>query len=224
MKKSRCERFLNWKFDLPNEAISVAISLVRQTNFQSKRFTTRRAVRLLAASCVARALQIAADMLGACNSAIHPKFAVARVVLISRQLLILAALFLAVGLCHAEPQFPVGTIIRGFDLPQTNKEGKISSRIRGAEAMIMSANQILVRKLEIEVYENNSSEPTTRILSPECFYWRMENKLTTDHNIEVHHPGMTITAKAMEWNVKQSRGTFRQNVKVVIQSGADQKK
>ncbi|MFH1067618.1 MAG: hypothetical protein V1746_06925 [bacterium] len=134
------------------------------------------------------------------------------------------AWLLASGVCLAEPQFPIGTIIRGFDLPQTNEEGKISSRIHGAEAMVMSANQILIRKLEIEVYEDDSGKPTTRILSPECFYWRMENKLTTDNNIEVRRPGMTVTAKTMEWDVKQSKGTFRRNIKVVVQPGAYQKK
>lgn len=134
-----------------------------------------------------------------------------------------AALFWVISFCYAEPQFPIGTIIRGFDLPQTNEEGKISSRIRGEEAMVMSANQILIRKLEIEVYENGSDKPTTTILSPECFYWRMENKLTTDNNIEVRRPGMTVTAKAMEWDIKQSKGTFRRNIKVIVQPQTYQK-
>ncbi|MFZ5807410.1 MAG: hypothetical protein ACOY3I_09430 [Verrucomicrobiota bacterium] len=122
------------------------------------------------------------------------------------------------GISRAETQFTVGSIIRGFEMPQVGSDGKLRTKIRGEEALVMSANQIRIKNLFIEIYDE-TEQPTTGILSPECIYWRMEDKLTAEKNIEVKRPGMLITAQNMEWHMGESKGAFRNNVKVIVQPG-----
>jgi hypothetical protein len=119
---------------------------------------------------------------------------------------------------RAQMQFTVGSIIRGFELPQTDARGKLRTKIRGEEALVISANQIRINGLMIEIYDENEIV-TTSIRSTDCTYWRMENKLTTDKDIEVRHQGMNMTAHAMEWELRDSKGSFRENVKVTLQPG-----
>lgn len=119
---------------------------------------------------------------------------------------------------RAETQFAIGSIIRGFEVPQTDSHGKLRSKIRGKEALVMSANQIHIKDLVIEVY-NDNEQIDTSIRSDECTYWKMENKLTTDKDIEVHRQGMVIKADGMEWELGDAKGIFRKNVKVILQPG-----
>jgi hypothetical protein len=117
----------------------------------------------------------------------------------------------------ADPQFSIGSIIRGFELPQSDSQGNLRVLIKGQEATVLSANQIRINGLAVELYENGQSE--TRITSPESVFWRVENKLTTDKAIEVKRNNLTITARSIDWDLKEGRGTFRDGVQVVVNAG-----
>ena len=130
--------------------------------------------------------------------------------------LFLACVFLmCIGnIAHAETQFSIGSIIRGFELPQMDEQGNLRSKIKGSEAIVISANQIRIKELFIELYDGGKA--STRIKSPDCVFWRLENRLTTDQAIEVARDGMIIKAKGMDWSLKENQGIFRQNVQVTI--------
>ena len=125
----------------------------------------------------------------------------------------------SLSFCVAQDsQFSIGSIIRGFELPQTDADGNVKSKIRGDEALIISANEIRIKGLTIELF--NEGQAGTVITAPECVFWKMENKLTTDHLIKIKRQGMTLTAKGMDWHLADSRGNFRNQVRVVVQSGS----
>lgn len=87
-------------------------------------------------------------------------------------------------------------------------------KVAGDRAIIMTPNRTEVHDLRIDIYKEGRVNLTVR--SPKSDYWRLENRLTTDHGVEIVWPGLTVTAKSMEWNLYQSQGTLRDGVRVVI--------
>jgi hypothetical protein len=114
----------------------------------------------------------------------------------------------------AQADFAIGAIIKGFELPQRDKEGVIKMKIFGKEATVMSLSRIKVRGLNIDFY--NKGLPETKISSDESDYWREEGRLTSSNNVRIEHPAFTLTSKTMDWEINAERGTFQENVKLVI--------
>lgn len=130
------------------------------------------------------------------------------------------ALVLAAGVAAAQTKFAIGSIIRGFELPQNGPDGRLQSRIRGREAIVISDSQIRIHGLEIEIFRENNAN--IKILSDESVYWTKEGRLTTDKMIEIDRPGMKIRAKGMVWEMAEAKGVLQDDVKVTVQSGSFQ--
>ncbi|MGF1678492.1 MAG: hypothetical protein ACFCUX_04785 [Candidatus Methylacidiphilales bacterium] len=114
----------------------------------------------------------------------------------------------------AQTDFSIGSIIKKFELPQRDKEGNLLLTILGREATVISRNRIKVDDLKIELYRNGKTEST--IQSPVCDYWREEEKLTTESGVTVTHPEFTLTSRKMEWELRESRGDFKDQVRLEI--------
>jgi len=116
-----------------------------------------------------------------------------------------------------DSQFAIGSIIRGFELPQTDADGNLKSKIRGDEALVVSANEVRIKGLTIELYTDD--QVSTTITAQECTFWRMENRLTTDQSVRIKRTGLTLNAKGMDWHLTNSQGIFRNQVRVAVHSG-----
>jgi lipopolysaccharide export system protein LptC len=114
----------------------------------------------------------------------------------------------------AQSDLAVGAVIRGFEVPKRDKDGNMQFRITGDKAIIMTPNRTEVHDLRIDIFKEGKINLTVR--SPKSDYWRMENRLTSDHHVEIIWPGVTVTAKHMEWDLANSKGNLRENVRVVI--------
>jgi len=137
------------------------------------------------------------------------------------QLLACALVLLAAsGPVYGQAEFVVGSIIKNFELPQTDKNtGQLKMKIMGKEAIVMSPNRIQLKKLEIDLYKQGAIE--TRIFSAQCDYWHKEKRLTSSDTVTVKHPRLEVTADTMSWDLNSSVGTFKENVRVVIQRGEE---
>ena len=71
----------------------------------------------------------------------------------------LALVFLLAGsgLLIAQSDFAIGSIIKGFELPQRDKEGNLQLKIFGKEALVMSKNRIRVHGLTIDIYSGGKA-------------------------------------------------------------------
>ncbi|MDR2462597.1 MAG: hypothetical protein LBD30_02315 [Verrucomicrobiales bacterium] len=123
---------------------------------------------------------------------------------------ILVALSLAVSLPGQEAQFAIGSIIKQFELPQRDSEGKLQSTIFGGEAVVMSQNRIRVRDLKIDIAGG------TELSSPESDFWSEEKRLTSSSGVTVVQAEFTLRSEKMDWDIKNSRGVFTKRVRVVI--------
>jgi hypothetical protein len=118
-----------------------------------------------------------------------------------------------------DAQFAIGSIIKQFELPQRDKEGKMQSTIYGKEATVMSQNRIRVRDLKINIF--NGDNIGTKLSSPESDFWSEERRLTTSNGVTVVQPEFTLTSVNMDWDLKNSKGVFSKRVRVVITQKGD---
>ncbi|MDD5261702.1 MAG: hypothetical protein PHD76_07615 [Methylacidiphilales bacterium] len=118
------------------------------------------------------------------------------------------------GLAFGQTDFAVGSIIKGFELPQRDKQGNLQLKIFGKEATVMSKNRIQVHGLSIDIYSGGKAG--TKMTSDECDYWSEEKRLTSNNGVKVVQPSFVLTAKNMDWDLQGSRGIFKENVLVVI--------
>lgn len=129
----------------------------------------------------------------------------------------LSCTFPLVGRAENGPDFPIGSVIQNFALPQADASGKKTALVRGKRATVVSPNQLKIEELDVDLY-NAEGKPETTITATRCDFWRKENRLTTDTGILVKKPTLMVSANGMDWNVADSCGTLYTRVRVVLTS------
>jgi len=115
------------------------------------------------------------------------------------------------------PEFPIGSVIQNFSLPQTDSSGRQTALVKGKRATVVSPNQLKIEDLNVELY-NSEGKAETVITATRSDFWRKENKLTSDSGILVKRPTLLISANGIDWNVAESSGTLYTRVRVVLSS------
>jgi hypothetical protein len=115
------------------------------------------------------------------------------------------------------PEFPIGSVIQNFSLPQADSSGRQTALVKGKRATVVSPNQLKIEDLNVELY-NSDGKPETVITATRSDFWRKENKLTSDSGILVKRPTLLISANGIDWNVADSSGTLYNRVRVVLSS------
>lgn len=130
--------------------------------------------------------------------------------------LLLPALFVC-GYAGNGPDFPIGSVIQNFALPQADSSGKKTALVKGKRATVVSPNQLKIEELDVDLY-NAEGKADTTITATRCDFWRKENRLTTDTGILVKKPTLLVSANGIDWNVADSYGTLYTRVRVVLSS------
>ena len=115
------------------------------------------------------------------------------------------------------PDFPIGSVIQNFALPQTDASGKKTALVKGKRATVVSPNQLKIEELDVDLF-NAEGKTETTITATRCDFWRKENRLTTDTGILVKKPTLMVSANGIDWNVADSCGTLYTRVLVVLSS------
>lgn len=117
------------------------------------------------------------------------------------------------------PEFPIGSVIQNFSLPQADSSGRQTALVKGKRATVVSPNQLKIEDLNVELY-NLEGKPETVITATRSDFWRKENKLTSDSGILVKRPALLISANGIDWNVADSSGTLYTRVRVVLSNSS----
>lgn len=117
------------------------------------------------------------------------------------------------------PEFPIGSVIQNFALPQTDSSGRQTALVKGKRATVVSPNQLKIEDLNVELY-NSDGKAETVITATRSDFWRKENKLTSDSGILVKRPTLLISANGIDWNVADSSGTLYTRVRVVLSNSS----
>jgi hypothetical protein len=118
------------------------------------------------------------------------------------------------------PEFPIGSVIQNFALPQTDSSGRQTALVKGKRATVVSPNQLKIEDLNVELY-NSAGKAETTITATRSDFWRKENKLTSDSGILIKRPTLLISANGIDWNVADSSGTLYTRVRVVLSNSAE---
>lgn len=113
------------------------------------------------------------------------------------------------------PEFPIGSVIQNFALPQADSSGRQTALVKGKRATVVGPNQLKIEDLNVELY-NTEGKAETVITATRSDFWRRENKLTSDSGILVKRPTLLISANGIDWNVADSSGTLYNRVRVVL--------
>ncbi|MEM9444468.1 MAG: hypothetical protein AAGA18_03870 [Verrucomicrobiota bacterium] len=138
---------------------------------------------------------------------------------VSAVFIILICLCLPLALLFAQTDFSIGSIIKGFEMPQHDSQGQIKAKIHGKEATVMTSSRIKVRGLKIEFFEKGDT--VMEITSTQSDFWRSQNRLTTDKGVKIIRPGLIIEAEQMDWELAGSKGNLKGNVKVKLTNQDD---
>lgn len=128
---------------------------------------------------------------------------------------LLAAWSASTGLLVAQSaQSPVGTVIRGFVLPQRNADGEPEANLTGDEARVLTLNRTEVTNLRVELFDEG--KVSVVMTTPLCDLWRDENRLESKAPVQVNRDNLEIKADQAIWYYRDKKGVFRGNVKLVI--------
>jgi len=134
-----------------------------------------------------------------------------------------ASFFILLGLAPLlagnGPEFPIGSVIQNFSLPQTDSSGRQTALVKGKRATVVSPYQLKIEDLDVELF-NAAGKPETVITATKSDFWRKENKLTSDSGILVKRPTLLISANGIDWNVADSSGTLSNRVRVVLSNAS----
>jgi len=135
----------------------------------------------------------------------------------SLKIFLISALLLGTTTLRAGngPEFPIGSVIQNFSLPQTDSSGRQTALVKGKRATVVSPNQLKIEDLDVELF-NSEGKAETTITATRSDFWRKENKLTSDTGILVKRPTLLISANGIDWNVADSSGTLYTRVRVVL--------
>ena len=123
---------------------------------------------------------------------------------------------------HAEVQFAPGAVIRGFEYPQNDSQGRLQANIKGEQVVVISTNEMRIQGLSIDLYdpENRSSKenpkPTAQLNAPSSIFWRVEKRLVSEEGVEILRPGFKLKADSMRWSLAENHGMFEKNVRVSL--------
>lgn len=129
--------------------------------------------------------------------------------------LTLGALLLQGQSSSVKPPGPIGETIKRFALEQRNPEtGELQAMLRGEAAKVVTVNRTEITNMAIEIM--NGDKINLILTSPQCNYWHLEGRLSTNHSVKVLRDDMEIDAQNMEWDYKERKGVLRNNVRVVL--------
>lgn len=107
----------------------------------------------------------------------------------------------------------MGDSAKKFTLPVSDG-GEVKMKISGDEATKLSVNRTEIINMKIELM--NKGLPETIITSPRAYFWTLDQRLQTRNGVRIDRGDMQISAKSMEWQLKNEKGTLRREVKVKL--------
>lgn len=109
--------------------------------------------------------------------------------------------------------------IRGFEMPEFDRDNRLRSRLMGELARIMPSGQVDIEKMRIDFYDDNR-EVEMQVTAETCLYDRQSRNAESDTRVRIARQNMIITGKGFIWNADDGLFEIHEDAKVVIE-GAD---
>lgn len=105
--------------------------------------------------------------------------------------------------------------IRGFEVPEFDRENRLQSRLFGDFARILPSGMVDITGMRIDFYDENR-EVEMRVTAEQCLYDRDTRHASSDTRIRIARENMIITGKGFVWDAEEERFEIHEDVKVVF--------
>jgi len=131
---------------------------------------------------------------------------------------ILTVLLLSGGLSAALAQLE-GQSVKGFRLPEHDKDGNLKQQLYGETATFLPDGIIQLTGLVIEIFHNK--EVTARVFSPKCAYDPNRKRAASKEHIRVVTEKAVLTGDGFAWNGENEQFQIFKNAKVTLDGQMD---
>ena len=108
-----------------------------------------------------------------------------------------------------------GQVIRGFEVPEFDRENRLRSRLYGELARMLSDGKVDITGMRIEFYDDDR-EVEMRVSAESCLYNRVSGSATSETGIRIARENMIITGRGFDWDAESERFEIHNEAKVVF--------
>ena len=117
------------------------------------------------------------------------------------------------GVAYADGEIQT---IRGFEMPEFDRDNRLRSRLMGELARIMPSGQVDIEKMRIDFYDDNR-EVEMQVTAETCLYDRESRNAESDTHVRIARQNMIITGKGFIWKADDGLFEIHEDAKVVIE-------
>jgi len=114
----------------------------------------------------------------------------------------------------------LGQSIRKFRYPSYDVQGQLKMEVAGDTAQVMPNSLIRITNLKMTFYEDGKM--TMTIVTPVCFYDRINQTASSDAAVTVTRPEIIINGTGFDWSEKGGFISVRNNTRVLLRRSGQQ--
>lgn len=129
---------------------------------------------------------------------------------------VVLALIAMLAVATAQMSATMPQKILGFEVPEYDEEGRLKTRIQGAEALLLTNGTIQVKDVRLEFYREGQLDVT--MTAPLCLYDRRTNRAFSDSPVRIESAVATITGVGFRWSSAEANAVIEDQATVVLKN------
>ncbi len=105
--------------------------------------------------------------------------------------------------------------IRGFEVPEFDRENRLQSRLSGELARLMPNGKVDITGLRVEFYDDERQVEMV-VTAETCLYDQTTRNASSDAHIRIARDNMVITGRGFVWEAEEERFEIHDEAKVVF--------
>ncbi len=105
--------------------------------------------------------------------------------------------------------------IRGFEVPEFDRDNRLRSRLFGDFARIMPNGLVDITGMRIDFYDDDR-RVEMRITAETCMYDRVSRNAESDTRVRIARENMIITGEGFKWEAGDGRFEIHDDARVVL--------
>lgn len=122
-------------------------------------------------------------------------------------------LLVLVGMARAQPQDAQS--IRGFEVPEFDRENRLQSMLYGELARLLPSGMVDITDMRIEFYDDDRVVEML-VTAETCLYDRNTRSAESDAEVRIARDNIIITGRGFNWQPDEEQFQIHNEAKVVL--------
>lgn len=105
--------------------------------------------------------------------------------------------------------------IRGFEVPEFDRDNRLRSKLFGDFARILPSGLVDITNMRIEFFDDDR-RVEMRVHAETCLYDRVTRNAESDTRVRIARENMIITGEGFTWNAEEGQFDIYEDAKVVL--------